>query len=77
MQSAALQNSAILFAYEVGHQINQRNTTDTDVICSCWYLKYSTETLHVTTLNLKAIPNKSVGNVNIPFNVSGMQLLPH
>lgn len=58
MQATAVQNDALPLVYEGGHQTNQRNITDTDMIYSYRYLKYSTETLHVTTLNLEAIPKE-------------------
>lgn len=34
MQRTALKNDALPFAYEGGHQTNQRNITDTDMIRS-------------------------------------------
>lgn len=58
MQWTALKNDTLPFAYDGGHQKKQRNITDTDMICSYWHLKYSTETLHVTTLNLEATPKE-------------------
>lgn len=61
MQWTALKNAALPFVYERGHQINQRNITNTDTTRSYWYLKYSTETLRVTTPNLDAIPEELQG----------------